>query len=101
MSRARELAHAQGGAAGPQPESILLIDDSLTFRCQLASLLAGRGHRVFEADSGEMGLQMAADLRSSAIVVDGILPGIDGATVIRRIRLDVALRDDRQVMIER
>ena len=38
------------------------------------------------------GLRLAADLRPNAIVVDGVLPGIDGATVIRRIRLDAALR---------
>ncbi len=75
-----------------EAESILIIDDSLTFRHHLAGVLAGGGYRVFEADSGEVGLQMAADQRPSAIVVDGNLPGIDGATVIRRIRLDVALR---------
>ena len=32
------------------------------------------------------------DARPAAIVVDGVLPGIDGATVIRRIRADAALR---------
>ena len=32
--------------------------------------------------------------RPSAIVVDGVMPGIDGATVIRRMRLDAALRAD-------
>ena len=36
---------------------------------------------------------MAADRRPQAVIVDGVLPGIDGATVIRRIRLDPALRD--------
>ncbi len=36
---------------------------------------------------------MAADRRPQAIIVDGVMPGIDGATVIRRVRLDPALRD--------
>ncbi len=35
---------------------------------------------------------VAAEQRPSAIVVDGVLPGIDGPTVIRRMRLDAALR---------
>ena len=37
-------------------------------------------------------MRLAADQRPTAIIVDGELPGIDGATVIRRIRLDAALR---------
>jgi two-component system NtrC family sensor kinase len=35
---------------------------------------------------------VAADRRPSAVMVDGFLPGIDGPTVIRRIRLDAVLR---------
>jgi DNA-binding response OmpR family regulator len=44
------------------------------------------------AGSGEEGLRLAADTRPCGIVVDGVLPGIDGPTFIRRIRLDAALR---------
>ncbi len=50
------------------------------------------GYRVLTAPDGEEGLRMAARRRPGAIVVDGVLPGIDGATVIRRVRLDAALR---------
>src|SRR5207237_7875672 len=42
--------------------------------------------------NGEEGLHVAGTHRPGAIVVDGVLPGIDGATVIRRLRLDAALR---------
>jgi DNA-binding response OmpR family regulator len=38
-------------------------------------------------------LRVAGARRPDAIVVDGVLPGIDGATVIRHLRLDAALRD--------
>ncbi len=44
------------------------------------------------AGTGEEGLRIAVEERPAAIVVDGILPGIDGATVIRRIRADATLR---------
>jgi DNA-binding response OmpR family regulator len=47
---------------------------------------------VLVAGTGEEGLRLAADQHPAAIIVDGQLPGIDGATVIRRIRLDAALR---------
>jgi DNA-binding response OmpR family regulator len=73
--------------------TVLVIDDSITFRQRLAELLEPEGYAVLTASSGEAGLRMAADRRPHAVIVDGVMPGIDGATVIRRIRLDPALRD--------
>jgi two-component system NtrC family sensor kinase len=92
VARARELLRREGEAGTPAPETILLIDDSVTFREELKSALEQASFRVLDAGSGEDGLRLAADLRPTAVIVDGVLPGIDGATVIRRIRLDAALR---------
>jgi DNA-binding response OmpR family regulator len=98
VARARELMsrhEAEGRHAGnsaPVPETILLIDDSVTFREELKAALEQASYRVLVAGTGEEGLHLAADLRPTAVVVDGVLPDIDGATVIRRIRLDAALR---------
>jgi two-component system, NtrC family, sensor kinase len=72
---------------------VLVIDDSLTFRSELRRTLEREGYEVSTASTGEEGLRSAGDQRPAAIVVDGMLPGADGATVIRRIRLDAALRD--------
>jgi two-component system NtrC family sensor kinase len=71
---------------------ILLIDDSVTFREALRHELEAASYRVVCAGTGEEGLDVAAAVRPAAIVVDGVMPGIDGATFIRRIRLDAALR---------
>ena len=73
--------------------TILVIDDSLTFREVLRDAFTSVGHSVLEAATGEEGLRVAGTRRPDAIVVDGVLPGIDGATVIRHVRLDAALRD--------
>jgi two-component system, NtrC family, sensor kinase len=73
--------------------TVLVIDDSVTFRQRLCELLEPEGYAVLTASSGEEGLRVAADRRPQAVIVDGVMPGIDGATVIRRIRLDPALRD--------
>ena len=72
--------------------TVLVIDDSATFREELKFVLEMAGYRVVAAVSGEDGLRAAADARPDIIVVDGVLPGIDGATVIRRIRADAAIR---------
>ncbi len=69
-----------------------MIDDSVTFREALRATLEQASYRVIVSDTGEDGLRLASDRRPTAVVVDGQLPGIDGATVIRRIRLDAALR---------
>ena len=90
VARARELARHPGGPR--DLATILLIDDSITFREELRAALEQASYRVLIAGSGEEGLHLAADLRPNAVVVDGMLPGIDGATVVRRIRLDAALR---------
>jgi DNA-binding response OmpR family regulator len=91
VSRARELAR-RNQSAGTAQRTILVVDDSVTFREQLREVLEEANYRVVMAGSGEEGLRLAADLTPSAAIIDGQLPGIDGATVIRRIRLDAALR---------
>jgi PAS domain S-box-containing protein len=94
VARVRELIGRQlGPADGAGTQRVLVIDDSATFRGELARTFLDAGYQVEAAVSGEDGLRQAALRRPSAIVVDGVLPGIDGATVIRRVRLDAALRD--------
>lgn len=92
ISRARELLRARRPATADRRTSILVIDDSATFREALREQLVLAGYDVLTAESGEDGLRIAADHRPNAIIVDGELPGIDGATVIRHVRLDAALR---------
>jgi len=92
VARARELLRARQAEAAPGRSTILVIDDSVTFREALRQALEEAGYAVLVAGSGEEGLRAAAAARPGAIVVDSILPGLDGATVIRRLRLDAALR---------
>jgi two-component system NtrC family sensor kinase len=92
IARVRELMRRARPESPSGQESILVIDDSLTFREELRGALEDAGYVALVANTGEEGLRLAAHLRPTAIIVDGMLPGIDGATVIRRIRLDAALR---------
>jgi DNA-binding response OmpR family regulator/CHASE3 domain sensor protein len=59
---------------------------------QLREALGHAGYEAAVAVSGENGLRMAADIRPAAIIVDGEMPGLDGLSVIRRLRLDAGLR---------
>jgi two-component system, NtrC family, sensor kinase len=96
VARGRELlrqrANENPGAAATNEITILVIDDSATFREELKRALGQLGYRVMTATTGEEGLRLAAGRRPTALIVDGVMPGMDGATVIRKLRLDVALR---------
>jgi DNA-binding response OmpR family regulator len=92
VAKTQELLRARRMDSAGSQTTVLVIDDSQTFREELRGAFEAAGHSVLLAASGEEGLQIAANRRPNAIVVDGHLPGVDGPTVIRRIRLDAALR---------
>ena len=95
VTKVRDLLRTRRAPVAGEPPNralILVIDDSVTFREELRRALEAAGYAVLIAATGEEGLRAAADRRPGAIVVDGVLPGIDGAMVIRRVRLDAALR---------
>jgi len=98
VSRARELLRDHQRLP-TQTATVLVIDDSRTFCEQLRRAFEQAGYGVMTASSGEQGLRMASSHRPMAIVVDGVMPGIDGATVIRTIRLDAALRGTPCVLL--
>jgi two-component system NtrC family sensor kinase len=87
ISRVRQLV-----GAPPVHDLVLIIDDSATFRGELSEALDKTGFVTATASGGHEGLRMAATQRPTAIVVDGMMPDMDGASVIRRLRLDPGLR---------
>jgi DNA-binding response OmpR family regulator len=95
VARARQLVGGLKDPQNAQPgRSLLLIDDSATFRNEFKSVLENAGYQVLTAESGEEGLHTAVAIQPLAVIVDGELPGgMDGATVIRRLKQDVMLRD--------
>jgi two-component system, NtrC family, sensor kinase len=100
VARALELLRKRGpGSSAARSTTVLIIDDSPTFREELRSVLESSGYAVVTAGTGEDGLRAAVDARPAVIVVDGILPGIDGSTVIRRIRADAALRSTPCILL--
>lgn len=66
---------------------LLLIDDSATSRAVLRVYMTGRGYELIEAESAEAGLQLAAERLPDVVLVDLKLPGMDGLSFCRSIRL--------------
>ncbi|WP_240555890.1 response regulator, partial [Streptomyces albus] len=63
---------------------LLLIEDDDAVRTALEMGLTRQGHRVVTAASGEDGLKLLREQRPDLIVLDVMLPGIDGFEVCRR-----------------
>jgi DNA-binding response OmpR family regulator len=91
---ARALELIEVGAPGAMDDTrtrVLVISGSERVRSVMRNALSPGRWEVVAAGSGQEGLRLAA-ARVQAVVVDAQLPDMDGATLIRRIRLDAALR---------
>ena len=80
----------------PEPIKILLVDDHPLMLMGIRSMLEGKdGIRVVgTAPEGEKALKMSAELRPDVMMLDIIMPGMDGIELARRMRAempDVAL----------
>lgn len=80
-------------AGSAEAATILLIEDDPGAVRLLRTYLEGEGYDVFVAASGEAGIEIARAATPAAILLDVLLPGIDGWEVLRRLKADAALRD--------
>lgn len=72
---------------------VLVIEDEASSARLLQTYLVDAGYRVRLAPDGETGLALAREDPPAAIVLDILLPGIDGWEVLRRLKSNRALRD--------
>ncbi|HEX8987251.1 MAG TPA: response regulator, partial [Rhodocyclaceae bacterium] len=73
-------------ALAPGDKSILIIEDDLAFAKILQSMAKERGFATLVAADGESGIALAGRFQPSAIVLDVMLPHIDGWGVMRSLK---------------
>ncbi|HMA06302.1 MAG TPA: response regulator, partial [Ramlibacter sp.] len=71
--------------AGSAPQ-ILVVDDSLAVRAHLRSLLDQRGYAVTDADSVEVAMQTLAQRKFDCVLMDVLMPDVDGYEGCHRIK---------------
>jgi len=68
------------------PESVLVIDDDLTLLELLSIHLEAAGYRSLAASDGQNGLRLASEETPDLVVLDVMMPGMDGWEVCARLR---------------
>jgi len=69
-------------------ELILIVEDNEKNRKLMRDVLAFKGYRLVEADTGEDGVRLAREQHPDLILMDIQLPGIDGIQALRQLRAD-------------
>jgi class 3 adenylate cyclase/CheY-like chemotaxis protein len=83
-----ELTASQPPHDQPAPARILVVDDTPHNIRLLEAILAPRGYAVLQATSGAVALEMVATERPDIVLLDILMPGMDGHEVCRRLRAD-------------
>lgn len=81
------------------PAHILAVDDEANVRRIVQLLLTRAGYRVTLANDGFEAMARIAEERPDLIVLDVMMPHMDGFETLKRLKADPDLRDIRIVML--
>ena len=86
-------------AAPVQPAHILVVDDLEDNRAVLERRLRRQGHTVVAASGGHAALELLRRERFDLVLLDVLMPDLDGLAVLERLKADPAFRDIPVIMI--
>ena len=80
-------------------KNILVVEDDLDIRELISFNLQNEGHQVFEAKDGEAGIDKVREKLPDLILLDLMLPGIQGLDVCRIIKSDQETKETPIIMV--
>ncbi len=86
-------------SASQQPKRILIVDDEAAIMTAIAFLLEKEGYAVVQAENGRQALAKAKSFQPEIIILDVMMPGMDGFEVARRIRENDNMDDCRIIFL--
>ena len=81
------------------PKEILIVDDEPNVVVPIQFLMEQQGYRVMIAERGEDALDLIYQYKPDLVLLDIMLPGIDGYEVCEIIRLDPNCRDVKIIFL--
>jgi len=88
-SRPRKRAAASTASSATPARVVLIADDDPVILELLKATLRSEAFRLYTATDGETALRVARSVRPSLILLDWLMPGLDGTEVTRALRADV------------
>ena len=76
----------------PSTRTVLVVDDDILSRDLVRGVLATEDYSVLFAENGAQALELAARTSPDVVLLDVVMPGLDGFEVCRQLRLNPALR---------
>lgn len=73
-------------------EKILVVDDSATERHALSEMLKAHGYQVATAETGEEGVEKAKQGNPDLVLMDVVMPGLNGFQATRMLTKDAATK---------
>ncbi|WP_257285568.1 response regulator [Endozoicomonas sp. SESOKO1] len=84
---------AEASVEQHEEERILLVDDNPTNLQVLLQTLSGRGYKLLIAKNGESALRIAVKAKPALVLLDIMMPGMDGYEVCHRLKEDPETRN--------
>lgn len=78
---------------------LVVIDDDPDLQALFRAVLEAEGYRIQEADGGEEGLRCVRTNPPDLVLLDLVMPGVDGLEVCRRLRNDTTTREVPIIMV--
>lgn len=85
--------HAGATRPWPQPPVVLIAEDNEVARLQIGSVISDIGGRALEAAGGAEALEIMSQSAPDLLILDLMMPGVDGFQVLERMRAIPALAD--------
>ena len=73
------------------PGQVLVVDDDELARLEIARIVERQGHNVSQASNGTQALEMLQAGKSDLVLLDLLMPGIDGFEVLQQMKADSTL----------
>ncbi len=99
LTSLRELAPDSAAVAGGESGSILVVDDNAINRDLLSRYLERQGHTVQAADNGRQALEMIATGAFDLVLLDIMMPELNGYQVLQHLKQSETWRDLPVIMI--
>ncbi len=100
----RDKSKAQSGEAGrgesqQAAATVLIVDDSPTEAHIIRSIVEKGGYRVLEAESGELGVAEATRSKPDLVLMDVVMPGLNGFQATRQLSKNPDTADIPIIMV--